>query len=100
MASSTNDLDNDDLKHGMTGSCLCGSIIVILHQDLFSKPNGHICYCESCRKSTGTTGLNSLSTTKDQVEIQDPEKMGKTYVDSATDSGRVVERHFCSNCGR
>ena len=84
----------------MTGSCLCGSIKVILRQDVFSKPNGHVCYCESCRKSTGTTGLNSLSTTKDKVEIQDPEKVGKTYVDSATDSGRIVERHFCSNCGR
>ena len=100
MASSTNDPGNDDLRQGMTGSCLCGSIKVILRQDVFSKPNGHICYCESCRKSTGTTGLNSLSTTKDKVEIQDPERMGKTYVDSATDSGRIVERHFCSNCGR
>jgi hypothetical protein len=100
MASSNNNLGIDGLKYGMTGSCLCGSIKVILHQDLFSKPNGRICYCESCRKSTGTTGLNSLSTTKDKVEIQDPKKMGKTYVDSATDSGRVVERHFCSNCSR
>ena len=29
---------------GMTGSCLCGSITVLLKQDIFSKPNGHICY--------------------------------------------------------
>jgi len=100
MASSTNNSSNDDPRQGMTGSCLCGSIKVILHQDLFFKPNGHICYCESCRKSTGTTGLNSLSTTKDKVEIQDPKKVGKIYVDSATDSGRIVERHFCSNCSR
>jgi hypothetical protein len=100
MASSTNDLGNDDLRQGMTGSCLCGSVKVILRQDVFSKPNGHICYCESCRKSTGTTGFNGLSTTKDKVEIQDPKQMIKTYIDSATDSGRTIERNFCSNCGR
>ena len=85
---------------GMTGSCLCGGITVILNQDIFSEPNGHICYCDSCRKATGTSGLNSLSTTKDKVEIRDPEALLSTYVDSATDSGRSVERHFCSRCGR
>jgi hypothetical protein len=85
---------------GMTGSCLCGGVTVILKQDIFSKPNGHICYCDSCRKSTGTSGLNSLSTTKDKVVVRDPEALLSTYVDSATDSGRSVERHFCSRCGR
>lgn len=87
-------------SEGMTGSCLCGGIKVILKQDIFTKPNGHICYCDSCRKSTGTSGLNSLSTTKDKVEIRDPEGLMSKYVDSATDSGRSVERHFCSRCGR
>jgi hypothetical protein len=87
-------------SEGMKGTCLCASITVLLKQDIFSKPNGHICYCDSCRKSTGTSGLNSLSTTKDKVEIRDPNGLIKTYVDSATDSGRSVERHFCSKCGR
>lgn len=87
-------------SEGMTGSCLCGGITIILKQDIFSRPNGHICYCNSCRKSTGTSGLNSLSTTKDKVEIRDPERLISTYVDSATDSGRSVKRHFCSRCGR
>lgn len=99
MASLAESTDELDLSKGMTGSCLCGSITVILNQDIFSKPNGHICYCESCRKSTGTTGLNSLSTIRDKVEIRDPKSLIKTYVDSDTDSGRSVERHFCSNCG-
>ena len=99
MPSSEISSDNSHSK-GMTGSCLCGGITVILKQDIFSKPNGHICYCDSCRKSTGTSGLNSLSTTKDKVEVRDPEGLISTYVDSATDSGRSVERHFCSRCGR
>ena len=88
------------VNKGMTGSCLCGGTTIILKQDIFSGPNGQICYCDSCRKSTGTSGLNSLSTTKDKVEIRDPEGLISTYVDSATDSGRSVERHFCSRCGR
>lgn len=95
-----NDFTSDTFSEGMTGSCLCGGITIILKQDIFSRPNGHICYCNSCRKSTGTSGLNSLSTTKDKVEIRDPEGLISTYVDSATDSGRSVERHFCSRCGR
>ena len=89
-----------NFSEGMTGSCLCGGITIILKQDIFSRPNGHICYCDSCRKSTGTSGLNSLSTTKDKVEIRDPEGLISTFIDSATDSGRSVERHFCSRCGR
>lgn len=100
MASSTNVSGVEDLEQGMTGSCLCGNIRVILHQDLFSKPNGHVCYCERCRKSTGTTGLNGLLTTRNKVEIQDPKQMVKTYNDSVTDSGRTLEKNFCSNCGR
>lgn len=98
---SSNEVSNDTAQSdGMTGSCLCGSITVILKQDVFSTPSGHICYCDSCRKSTGTSGLNSLATTRDKVEIQDPGGLINTYVDSATDSGRSVEKHFCSKCGR
>lgn len=84
----------------MAGSCLCGNITIILKQDLFIKSNGHICYCDSCRKSTGTSGLNSLATTKDKVEIRDPRGLLSTYENTATDSGRSVEKHFCSKCGR
>lgn len=100
MSSPNNIPNNVDLSKGMKGSCLCGGITVILKQDLFSKPNGHICYCESCRKSTGCSGLNSLATTTDEVDIRDLENLINTYVDSATDSGRSVERHFCSKCSR
>lgn len=59
----------------MTGSCLCGGVTVTLKQDLFSKPNGHICYCDSCRKMTGTSGLNSLATTRNKIEIHDTKSL-------------------------
>lgn len=92
--------DDTSPNASTTGSCLCGGIAVVLKQDIYSKPNGHVCYCDSCRKSTGTTGFNILATTKDKVEIRDPEGLIKTYLDSATESGRTVEKHFCSKCGR
>lgn len=98
MANPTEHTNEVDLSKGMTGSCLCGGVTVTLKQDLFSRPNGHICYCDSCRKMTSISGLNSLATTRDKVEIHDTKSLIKTYVDSATDSGRSVERRFCSTC--
>lgn len=39
----------------MEGTCLCGAITVrVKDPDLFSRPRGHICRCDNCRKVAGS----------------------------------------------
>ena len=88
------------LQEGMTGSCLCGSIkITVKQKDLFNKPNGHICHCINCRKSTGSAYASLLMLPSANVEISDPKGCLKTYLDYDTGSGNPLPRSFCSNCG-
>lgn len=90
-----------DYENGITGSCLCGSITVkVTQKDLFTKPNGHICHCENCRKGSGSTGLYLLILPVKNVEVSDAQHCLKTYIDdNNTTSGGGVPRSFCSNCG-
>ncbi|KAJ5148514.1 hypothetical protein N7448_000092 [Penicillium atrosanguineum] len=67
-----------------------------------------MCFCNNCRKSTGSIGMaNSWYSKKASAT---PSFVGafkitkgagalRTYKDHATDSGGTVERSFCSNCG-
>lgn len=99
----TGDPKNHDLaklnKEGMTGSCNCGAITVTLTQeDLFAKPNGHICHCANCRKFSGSAP-NIIRIPKQHVKFRDPQGLMKTYMDFNTVSGGPLPRGFCSNCG-
>ena len=88
------------LKDGMTGSCLCRSITVTVTQnDLFTKPNGHICHCMNCRKITGASSAALLMLPSKNVTLSDPKQYLKTYMDNDTGSGNPLPRSFCSNCG-
>ena len=95
------ELDLSAFENGMTGECLCGSIrITIKKKDLFTRPNGHLCHCMNCRKSSGCVASNNMVIEKENVQIEDPKSLLKTYNDSNTGSGLTTPRSFCSNCGR
>ncbi|KAH9862897.1 hypothetical protein J1614_010990 [Plenodomus biglobosus] len=85
---------------GMTGTCLCSSIRVTIHDpELFTRKRGHLCHCANCRKVAGSYVASNLAIEKDKIELQDDNAMLKRYKDFATASGKCVERCFCGGCG-
>ncbi|KAF2708191.1 hypothetical protein K504DRAFT_381657 [Pleomassaria siparia CBS 279.74] len=86
----------------LSGTCLCGSILVTIKDDsLFDSPNGrgHLCHCANCRKVAGSYVSSNLAIEKEKVEIWDQKGTLKEYEDWATGSGKCVVRKFCGNCG-
>ena len=100
LTGNPNDYNITELNgKGVTGSCLCGSITVTLTQkDLFAKANGHICHCANCRTFSGSAP-NILRLPAKNVQLSDPDKRFKVYVDMNTGSGGPVPRGFCTECG-
>ncbi|KAI4725645.1 hypothetical protein E4T49_06618 [Aureobasidium sp. EXF-10728] len=88
--------DLSSFKDSITGSCLCGSITVTINDNLFTKPRGHLCHCENCRKATGSVVATNLTIEEDKVDIQDRDGTLKLYADKATKSGNPVYRYFCA----
>ena len=78
----------------MTGGCLCGAIRYTI-----DAPVGALraCHCLNCQKASGAGGTVNAVVPTDSLRITKGET--KRYDDSATESGRVLSRHFCGNCG-
>lgn len=103
-----NPLTGDPKQHpvskfadSITGSCLCGSISVTLHEKgLFDKPRGHLCHCANCRKVAGSYVSSNMIMDAANVVIEDRDGTLKTYEDYATFSGSPVRRSFCSRDGK
>ena len=90
-----------DFKDSLTGSCLCGSITVTIHDnELFTKNRGHLCHCANCRKVAGSVVSANLIMEEDKVQIDDKNGTLKHYEDKATGSGKSVFRYFCSVDGK
>ncbi|KAI0111252.1 Mss4-like protein [Nemania sp. FL0031] len=86
-----------EFGEGLTGTCLCGSIRVTIHdKELFTRPRGHLCHCCNCRKAAGSFAAANLVIEMEKVEIQDSAGTLKTYNDYDTLSGKPVARSFCS----
>ena len=92
--------DVSEYSESMTGSCLCGSVIVTIKDNLFTKPRGHLCHCANCRKVAGSYVASNFLIETDKVEIKDRDGTLKTYEDRATLSGNPVYRKFCSVDGK
>ena len=76
----------------ITGRCLCEDI----SYEVSGEPvgAGH-CQCVDCRKSSGTGHCSHLG-----VREADFSLSGETRkYDRPADSGNIVSRHFCGNCG-
>ncbi|KAE8369332.1 Mss4-like protein [Aspergillus caelatus] len=78
------------------GSCLCGTIKYHITGDPALKI---LCYCQNCRKSTGSLGMANSIYRRENVTITQGHDTLRTYKDNATNNGSTVERSFCGNCG-
>lgn len=75
-----------------TGRCLCGAI----HYTASGTPRvaGH-CYCDDCRRSSGTSHGSHIAMAEEEVRIEG----NPVRFDKAADSGNIVSRYFCGTCG-
>ncbi|TLU64555.1 GFA family protein [Thalassotalea litorea] len=76
----------------INGGCCCGSVTFKL-EDNFAK--FFFCYCEQCRKLTGSAHAANLFTSPSNIEWIKGEEKIKRY-DHPT---RSFARSFCSECG-
>ena len=56
------------------------------------------CYCKNCQRATGSAFAHNHRFAEAEIQFKKGEDMVKRYADGDTDSGRVMYRHFCSNC--
>jgi len=75
------------------GSCLCGAIRYTVGADVTEL---RACHCTNCQKISGAGGtVNALVASKDfKITKGAPRRYTKT-----ADSGRVLHRYFCGECG-
>ncbi|MFN7106785.1 MAG: GFA family protein [Brevundimonas sp.] len=74
------------------GGCLCGAVRYLVDQPLADVA---ICHCSHCRKQSGALFSANIVVTEDHYR-----QTGEVKVfEDRGDSGEVVFRHFCPNCG-
>ncbi|KAJ3021972.1 hypothetical protein HKX48_007350 [Thoreauomyces humboldtii] len=78
---------------GLSGHCLCGKTTYEIDAE---KPDaGVLDHCDACQRQTGSTYSLVALFPKSKVTIKGPTK---EYA-KAGDSGKLVRRIFCSECG-
>lgn len=75
-----------------TGSCLCGSVRYECSAEPIAMGN---CHCRDCQKATGSAYASGLLVPQSAVTIIGDVK----YHEVIGDSGGLVGRGFCPNCG-
>ena len=82
-----------DAAAPLTGGCLCGAVRYTLDAPVRALV---ACYCADCRRATGTAASINARVPGAAFRLVS----GATRVFSrAADSGRLLERHFCADCG-
>lgn len=74
-----------------SGSCLCGAVS---YHGKNEQGGGH-CHCVDCRKTSGTTHGSHMIAPEDSFKIAGDVR----FFEKPADSGNVVSRGFCPNCG-
>lgn len=77
---------------GFKGGCLCGAVRYESKADPLLAGN---CYCEDCRKSSGSGRCSHIGAPRSAVEVTGD----VTTYDRPADSGNMVSRSFCPKCG-
>jgi len=80
------------MSQGFTGGCLCGAVRYKSSMD--PQVVAH-CQCVDCRKSSGTGHCTHIVIPQDAYTVSGEVK----FYDHAADSGNIVSRGFCPNCG-
>lgn len=75
-----------------SGRCLCGEISYSVNAELLFAGN---CHCKDCQRSSDSAFTPAMIFPEKSVTI-----LGKaSYFESASDSGNIHKRGFCSTCG-
>ncbi|MEX2499488.1 MAG: GFA family protein [Wenzhouxiangellaceae bacterium] len=74
-----------------TGGCLCGRV---RYKGTEESGGGH-CHCIDCRKSSGTGHCSHMIVPESAFSVEGEVK----FYDAPADSGNLVSRGFCPNCG-
>ncbi len=80
------------MKLPWTGGCMCGAIRYECSAEPIMMGN---CHCRDCQQATGTAFAAAILVLRDAVSITGNVK----YYDVTGDSGSIVGRGFCPNCG-
>ena len=74
------------------GSCQCGSVRITAHADPLTT---RACWCKDCQKLTGGGPTHNAFFKTEEVEIVGDIR----WHDVEADSGNMLSRGFCPNCG-
>jgi hypothetical protein len=78
---------------GFTGGCACGRI----RYDCSEQPIVQlICHCRDCQRASGSAFAAVLVVPSDRIKFSGS---GLKYHTVKADSGRTMQRGFCSECG-
>jgi hypothetical protein len=80
------------MKIPFTGGCMCGAIRYECSAEPIAMGN---CHCRACQQAAGTAFVAAMLVPRDAVKIVGDVK----YYDAIGDSGSIVGRGFCPNCG-
>ncbi len=76
----------------LSGACLCGAVSYESSEDAVLSAH---CACEDCRKVSGTSHCTHVVVKTEGLTVTGALK----HFDKPADSGNVVRRHFCGECG-
>ena len=80
------------MSQGFSGGCLCSA--VRYQSSVGPQVVGH-CHCVDCRKSSGTGHGTHVVIPEEAFTVSGEVK----FYDRPADSGNIVSRGFCPNCG-
>jgi hypothetical protein len=75
-----------------TGGCICGAVRYECGADPIAMGN---CHCRDCQRATGSAFAAAVLVPTSAVKITGEVK----YYEVTGDSGSIVRRGFCPNCG-
>lgn len=75
-----------------TGRCLCGAVSYSVEAEPGLVGD---CYCTDCRRSSGTSHCTHAVIPESALTVRG----AVTFHERAADSGNVVRRGFCGQCG-
>ena len=77
----------------ITGSCLCGAIRFTVEAPVKEL---RACHCRNCQKASGAGG--SVNAVVPSASFRLTKGTPKRY-SARADSGRILNRYFCADCG-
>lgn len=80
------------MKIPFTGGCMCGNVRYECSAEPILMGN---CHCRDCQRATGTAFAAGILIPRNAVTITGDVK----YYDVIGDSGGIISRGFCPNCG-